>query len=72
MNTERLLELMHASPFVPFSVLLPNGQKTRIPHQDYIWVHPDRRTIIVVAENGRTQLLNHQMPLGVELEGAAA
>ncbi|MBI5387656.1 MAG: hypothetical protein HZA90_23600 [Verrucomicrobia bacterium] len=72
MNVERLLELMRATPFAPFSVLLPNGDKIRIPHTDYIWVHPDRRTIIVVAENGATRLLNHQMLLGVELERAAA
>ena len=72
MNGDRLLELMHALPFVPFSVLLPNGDKIRIPHPDYIWGHPDRRTIIMVAENGRTRLLSHQMILGVELESAAA
>ncbi len=68
MNVERLLELIRASPFVPFSVLLPNGEKMRVKHPDFIWVHPDRRTIIVVAENGQTRLLNHQMLVGVELD----
>ena len=63
---------MHSSPFAPFSVLLPNGEKVRVPHSDYIWVHPDRRTVIVVADNGRTRLLNHQMLLGVEIEGTVA
>ncbi|MCL4787603.1 MAG: hypothetical protein KJ070_12545 [Verrucomicrobia bacterium] len=72
MNVERLRELMHATPFEPFCVLLPNGDKIRIPHTDHIWVHPDRRTVIVVAENGATRLLNHQMILGVELDQAAA
>ncbi len=68
MNVERLTELIHASPFVPFSVILPNGEKMRVPHADYAWVHPDRRTVIVVAENGRTRLLNRQMLLGLEVE----
>jgi hypothetical protein len=72
MNVERIVELIHASPFVPFFVLLPNGEKIRVPHSDYAWVHPDRRTVIVVNEAGRTKLLNHQMVLGVELERAAA
>lgn len=72
MNVERLLELMRATPFVPFFVLLPNGEKIRVPHTDHIWVHPDRRTIIVVAENGATRLLNHQMLLGLEFEGSVA
>lgn len=68
MNVERLLELARAVPFVPFSVLLPNGEKMRVKHPDFIWVHPDRRTIIVVAENGQTRFLNHQMLLGLELD----
>lgn len=72
MNVERLLELMRATPFVPFFVLLPNGEKIRVPHTDHIWVHPDRRTIIVVAENGATRLLSHQMLLGLEFEGSVA
>jgi len=72
MNVERLLELMHATPFEPFLVLLPNGERIRVPHTDHIWVHPDRRTVIVVAESGATRLLNHQMIVGVELDRAAA
>ena len=72
MNVERLIELIHASPFAPFSVLLPNGDKLRVPHSDYAWVHPDRKTVIVVAESGRTRFLNHQMLLGVELEPETA
>jgi len=72
MNIERLLELIHANPFVRFFILLPNGEKMRIPHQDYIWVHPDRRTVIAVGENGQTRYLNHQLILGVELEAEAA
>lgn len=72
MNVERLLELIHATPFVPFFVLLPNGEKMRVPHSDYAWVHPDRRTLIVVAADGKTRLLNHQMLLGVEIEGTVA
>jgi len=68
MKVERLLELMRATPFVPFSVLLPNGEKMRVKHPDFIWVHPDRRTLIVVAENGHTRYLNHQMIVGIELD----
>jgi hypothetical protein len=72
MNIERLIELIHATPFAPFSLLLPNGEKMRVPHSDYIWVHPDRRTIIAVANDGKTRLLSHQMLVGVEIEGTMA
>ena len=68
MNVERLVEFARAVPFVPFSVLLPNGEKMRVKHPDFIWVHPDRRTIVVVAEDGRTRYLNRQMLLGVEFD----
>jgi len=68
MNIERLLELIHANPFVRFFILLPNGEKMRIPHQDYIWVHPDRRTVIAVGENGQTRYLNHQLILELNLK----
>lgn len=68
MNVERLLDLIRAAPFVPFSVLLPNGEKMRVNHPDFIWVHPDRRTVIVVAEDGRTRFLNLQMLVGAEME----
>ncbi|MBI4661364.1 MAG: hypothetical protein HY735_21285 [Verrucomicrobia bacterium] len=70
MNVDRLLDLMHATPFVPFSILLPNGERLRVHHPDFIWVHPDRRTILVVAESGRTRFLNHQMVVGLEVESA--
>jgi hypothetical protein len=72
MNAERLQELIHATPFAPFSVLLPNGDKIRVPHRDYAWVHPDRKTVIIVGEDGRTRMLNRQLLLGVELEDEAA
>ncbi len=71
MNVDRLADLIQASPFLPFSVLLPNGEKIRVPHSEYAWVHPDRRTVIVAAENGRTRLLSHQMLVGVEVETEA-
>jgi len=72
MNVERLLEFIHATPFVPFSVLLPNREKMRVPHSDYVWVHPDRRTVIIGAPAGKTRLLSHQMLVGVEIDGAVA
>jgi hypothetical protein len=72
MNIERLIEVMHATPFMPFSLLLPNGDKMHIPHADFIWVHPDRRTIIAVDASGKTRILNHQMLVGIELEGSVA
>ena len=68
MSIERLVEFAKAMPFVPFAVLLPNGEKIRVKHPDFIWVHPDRRTIIVVAESGQTRFLNHQMLVGVEFD----
>jgi hypothetical protein len=72
MNVERLLELMRAAPFAPFSLLLPNGEKLPVLHPGFIWVHPDRRTIIVVLQNGVTRLLNHQMVVGLEMEAMPA
>ncbi|MFO1496896.1 MAG: hypothetical protein U1G07_00615 [Verrucomicrobiota bacterium] len=71
-NVERLRELVNASPFKPFSVLFPNGEKMRVPHPDYVWIHPDRRTVIVVNEAGNTRLLNRQLLLGVELDAEPA
>lgn len=47
-------------PFVPFLVLLPNGEKFRVPRADYIWVHSDRRTVFIVVDNGETRLFSEQ------------
>ena len=44
----------------------------RVPHADYIWVHPDRRTVIVVANDGKTRRLSHQKLVGVEIDGTVA
>lgn len=58
---DQLRELVHAAPFVPFSVVLPNGQSVPVPHPDFIWLHPDKRTVHIALKTGGARIISVQM-----------
>ena len=59
---EQLRELVHAVPFVPFSIILPNGRSVKVPHPDFIWLHPlDKKTVMVALPTGGARIINVQL-----------
>ena len=43
MTATELKEFWHASPFVPFYIVLPSGEKVPVPHPDFLTVSPSGR-----------------------------
>ena len=40
MTATDLKNYWHASPFVPFNIVLPSGEKVPVPHPDFLTVSP--------------------------------
>ena len=70
MKMERLRELVQRTPLIPFQLLLPNGEKIRVANRDFILMHPDQRTVIVVTELEQTKFLDVQSLVGTEMDSA--
>ena len=73
MPIEKLKSLVEAEPFMPFSIVKPNGQELQVPHPDFISFSPvDKRTVVIHLTNGGLEVLNLGMIVSVRLENAAA
>ena len=57
-SINQLRILLEAVPFVPFSVILPNGEKLRVPHSDFAWIHPGGRSIVIAAKGDVMRIVN--------------
>ena len=62
-------KLMHAVPFVPFTIHLADGRKYEIDHPDFVSSHPQGRTAIVYlpGENGDFEIIDLLLVVGVEV-----
>jgi len=54
MTAIELKEFWHAVPFVPFSIVLPSGEKVPVPHPDFLTVSPSGRIARVWKKGDRT------------------
>lgn len=72
MRIEQMRTLLEATPFAPFSLVLPNGEKLRVPHPDFAWVHPGGRSVVVALKGDLVRIVNWQMVTGIETKSAAA
>ncbi|MEQ1852334.1 MAG: hypothetical protein ABMA01_12160 [Chthoniobacteraceae bacterium] len=43
MTATELKRHWHAAPFVPFSIVLPSGERMPVPHPDFLTVSPSGR-----------------------------
>jgi len=70
MRINQLKTLLESSPFVPFSLVLPNGKKLRVPHSDFAWIHPGGRSVIVALKGDVVRIVNWQMVTGIETKAS--
>jgi hypothetical protein len=47
MHADEIRQLLHASPFRPFTVFLPSEKSFVVPHQDFALLTPKGRTLVV-------------------------
>ncbi len=66
MHVEQLLELVRTQPFEPFCLVMANGERLSVPHEDFIWIMPNRRVVQVALPNGASRWVNLQLVAGLE------
>ena len=65
----QLRELQTARPFRPYTIKMADGQELRVRHPEFVILHPDQRSIILVEEEtGRTHILDVQLATDVVRE----
>ena len=67
MNAAELKQVLHATPFRPFTVHLARDKAFSVPHEDFAALSPNGRTLIVFRkEDGVFDILD--VPLIARLE----
>ena len=69
---EALSQAIHRVPFQPFSLRLADGRAVRVPHQDFISMHPTGRTVIVYGRDEDLEILDVMLVTGLQLPGKAS
>ena len=72
MTKEALAKAVHRNPFQAFVLRLADGRAVRVPHQDFISVHPTGRTVIVYGQNEDLEILDVMLITGLQLPGKLA
>jgi hypothetical protein len=72
MRIEHLSVLLDATPFAPFSPVLPNGKRLRVPHSDSAWIHPGGGSVVVALKGDIVRIESRRMATGTEPRAAAA
>lgn len=45
--------------FKPFTLHLASGDVARVPHPEFMWVHPDSPRTVLIVEDGGFRILDH-------------
>ena len=69
MNAAELKQLLHATPFRPFTVYLARDKAFAVPHTDFAALSPTGRTMIVFRkEDDAHDILDVPLIAGVEVQ----
>ena len=52
MTKEKLQNMRNADPFAPFTIQMASGNSYRVPHRDYLSIHPTGRIAHVYLPKG--------------------
>ena len=66
MNVQQLREFVQAQPFEPFCLVMANGERLSVPHEDFIWIKPNRRVVQVALPSGASRWVNLKLVAGLE------
>ncbi len=66
MTATELRQFWHRTPFVPFDVIVPGGEKFHVPHPDFLSVSPNGRIAHVWKESGEYAALDVFLVTAVE------
>lgn len=65
---DSIRELIHAVPFLPFTIHMVDGRKFRIEHPDFVFAPPSKQPWVIVQEpeNERTHRLSTLLIASIE------
>jgi len=64
---ERIRQLLHATPFVPFIIRMADGREYRIEHPDFVLASSTETTQVIIEEpNGHQHWLSPLLITSVE------
>ena len=66
MTVEQIQEFVMAQPFESFYVVMANGDRLLVPHEDFIWIMPNRRVIQVALPSGASRWIDLRLVAGLE------
>ena len=58
MDAEDLLQTMHSKEFRPVELHLSDGQKLLVPHPDYFFVFPNRKSALVFPDGIHFEIID--------------
>ena len=58
MDSEDLIQTMHRKEFRPVELHLSDGQKMLVPHPDYFFVFPNRKSALVFPDGIHFEILD--------------
>ena len=70
MRIEAIEEALHATPFVPFRIVLPSDRTVPVPHADFVSVAPNRRWLLVWNKRGGWSLIEPALVVELAFNGA--
>jgi len=71
MTKEALSKAATRNPFQPFVPRLADGRAVRVPHQDFISMHPTGRTVIVYGHNEDLEILDVMLITSLQMGSKA-
>lgn len=60
------------TPFQPFILRLADGRAVRVPHQEFISMHPTGRTVIVYGPKEDLEILDVMLVTSLQLPAKAS
>ena len=69
MHRDRIRERLRTQPFKPFAVVMADGRRFPVRHPEFVYLHPDRRTVYLVEEQtGMGHHLSQRLIIDLEFE----
>jgi hypothetical protein len=72
MTIEQLRQVLHATPFQPFTIHLADGREMRVPHREFVAQSPSGRTIIVYHEDESFSIIDLLLVTELKVHNGAA
>jgi hypothetical protein len=69
---QRIRNLLHATPFRPFTIHMADGKTYLVDHPDFVLAAPDLPNIHIEEPDGTLHTLSALLVTGVEIAGAPA